>query len=243
MVHAFFDPAQTAAFNEAALKRDSDFEIRYFGLHGLGDMARMMLAAGGAKFTTINPENWAEEKPKAPFGVMPLLKETTSDGKVIQISESSAIDRYIAKKFGFLGDNAFEENLVNTFVSNDQSLQDQIFVKYLRIKDVEEKAEAKKLLVENSVAPWIKNHEQHLQANGANGHYVGNKTTMADFKTAMMVRMVQGIIGEDIISQKKTPALLKVKTQVDNIPSLAAWRTTDEYKALAEKNFAILCYN
>ncbi|KAG0205953.1 hypothetical protein BGX28_002547, partial [Mortierella sp. GBA30] len=81
MVHAYFDPAQAAAFNEAALKRDSQFEVRYFGFHGLGDMARTMLAAGGAKFTNFNPDNWPEEKPKAPFGVMPLLKETTSDGK------------------------------------------------------------------------------------------------------------------------------------------------------------------
>ncbi|KAF9288568.1 Glutathione S-transferase S1 [Mortierella alpina] len=239
MVHAFFDPAQAAAFNAAASKKDSQFEVRYFAIHGLGNISRVLLAASGAKFTSFDPENWPAVKPEAPFGVMPLLKETTSDGKVIQIAESDAIERYLSKKFGYAGDNIFEETVVNTFVSNDNDIQGKIFG-YLFIKDAEQKAEAKEKVFTGAVASWIKNHELHLQNNGANGHYVGNKFTLADFKTAQLIEIIQGLGGKDLISEKETPALFKVKATVDKIPSLAAWRATDEFKALAEKNNAML---
>ncbi|KAG0049902.1 hypothetical protein BGZ90_007201, partial [Linnemannia elongata] len=68
MVHAYFDPAQAAAFNALAAKKDSTFEIKYFDIHGLGGVSRTLLAISGNKFTSINPEDWASEKPLAPFG-------------------------------------------------------------------------------------------------------------------------------------------------------------------------------
>ncbi|KAF9962698.1 Glutathione S-transferase S1 [Mortierella alpina] len=239
MVHAFFDPAQAAAFNAAASKKDSQFEVRYFPLHGLGNITRMLLASSGAKFTNFNPEDWAALKPEAPFGVMPLLKETTSDGTVIQIAESDAIERYLSKKFGYYGDNIFEETLIDTFVSSDNDIMNKIFG-FIMLKDAEQKAEAKEKALQGPVANWVKNHELHLQNNGANGHYVGNKHTLADFKTAQLISIIQGFSGEDLISEKLTPALIKVRATVDKIPSLAAWRATDEWKAFADRNKAAL---
>ncbi|KAG9323298.1 hypothetical protein KVV02_002277 [Mortierella alpina] len=243
MVHAFFDPAQAAAFDAAASKKDSQFEVRYFALHGLGNLTRVLLASSGAKFkfTNVDPEDWPAVKPEAPFGVMPLLKETTSDGKVIQVAESDAIERYLAKRFGYSGDNLFEETVINTFVASDNDIMHRIFIP-IQVKDPEQKAEVKERIFTNDVANWIKNHELHLKNNGSNGHYVGNKHTLADFKTAQLIEMILGMSGQDLISEKLTPALFKVKAMVDKIPSLAAWRATDEFKVLAEKNKARLGY-
>lgn len=82
MVHAFFNPTQAATFNEVAPRKDSTFEVSYFGIHGLAHTVRTILAVSGAKFTSYVPEDWASEKPKKPFGVIPTLKETSVDGKV-----------------------------------------------------------------------------------------------------------------------------------------------------------------
>ncbi|KAF9347614.1 hypothetical protein BGX26_000912 [Mortierella sp. AD094] len=239
-VHPYFDPAQTAAFNELALKRDSTFEVRYFGLHGFGGIIRTILAANGAKVSNIVPADWAVEKPHAPFGVIPLLKETSADGKTtINVAESDAIERYLAKKFGMAGDNAFEETVINTYVNNLSALVQQIYMKYYSVKDPALKAEAKEQLLNGPIANWIKFNEQHLVANGSNGHFVGNKTTIADIKAAHMVDMIYGI-KDDAITEESAPALLKVKTTVDSIPSLKAWRATEEFKALSERNLALL---
>ncbi|KAF9429289.1 hypothetical protein BGZ76_001542, partial [Entomortierella beljakovae] len=92
-VHPYFDLAQAAAFSKLAPKRDSSFELRYFGLHGFGATCRALLAISGANVKNVVPADWAAEKPDAPFGVMPLLKEISADGKtIINIAESDAIE-------------------------------------------------------------------------------------------------------------------------------------------------------
>ncbi|KAF9198052.1 hypothetical protein BGZ49_001252, partial [Haplosporangium sp. Z 27] len=244
-VHPYFDPAQATAFNELATKRDSTFEVCYFGLHGFGVIPRMILAAAGANFTSRVPTDWAnEDKQHSPFGVMPLLKETSADGKTtIQVAESDAIERYLAKKFGFAGDNAFEENVINTYSSNTSALQLNIYYKTWTffVKDPVQNAENKAQLLNGLVAIWIKNHEQHLSANGSNGHYFGNKTTLADIKTAYVIGLIQHM-KPDLITEETYPALMKVKTTVDAIPSLKAWKETEEYRTFSKENLGFLGY-
>ncbi|KAF8985399.1 Glutathione S-transferase S1 [Entomortierella lignicola] len=243
-IHPYFEPSQAAAFNELAAKKDSTFEFRYFGLHGFGAPIRAILAINDAKFVNVVPgEKWATmEKALAPFGVMPLLKEISADGKtVINIAESEAIERYLTKKFGMAGDNAFEETVVDSFVCSTGALIVQIFLKYFTVKDPALKAAAKEQLVSETIATWIKLHEHHLVANGSNGHYVGNKTTHPDIKTAQLIDIINGV-QEGTITEESNPALWKVKTSVESIPGLKAWKATEEFKAQSELNLRTLGY-
>ncbi|KAF9997417.1 hypothetical protein BGZ80_010525 [Entomortierella chlamydospora] len=234
--HPYFDPAQAAAFNEIAIEKDSTFEFRYFPLHGYGAATRVILAASGAKFSNVVPTDWAAEKPHTPFGVMPLLREISADGKTtINIAESDAIERYLAEKFGMAGDNAFERTVVNSYVNNSNDLMHHIYMKFFTVKDPALKAEAKEQLLNGPIAVWIKYNEQHLAANGSNGHYIGDKITIADIKAAHMVEVIRGV-KEDAITDESAPALLKVKTTIDSIPSVKAWRATDEFKTFSERN-------
>ncbi|KAG0299676.1 Glutathione S-transferase S1 [Dissophora globulifera] len=244
MTHTTLDHSQAPVFEELGAKRDSTFVFKYFGLHGLGAIARMILSAANASFTNVIPTDWASEKSQAPFGVIPILTETSSDGsKTIQIAESEAIERYLAKKFGFAGDNVFEEVMVDTYSSNTKALMNQFSAKCFSVKDPELKKEGKAKLIAENIPTWIQYHERYLTQEGANGHYVGNKLTLADIKTVLAINMVQGISGEDLISQEKTPALWKVKSTFDSIPSVAAVMATEEYKSLSDRNFSILGYH
>ncbi|KAK3834391.1 MAG: hypothetical protein JOS17DRAFT_43478 [Linnemannia elongata] len=241
MVHAYFNPSQAAAVNALATKKDSTFEVTYFNFHGLGGVTRTLLAISGNKFTSVVPEDWTAEKPHTPFGVMPLLAEISADGKTtIRIAETGAIERYLARKFGLLGSDAFEEILVNTFVSNNHSLQWAIISKYFMVKDPEVKAANKESLITEKIAPWIKYHEEHLSTNGGNGHYVGNKISYADVTTDFVIGMIQGMTGEELVSKTKTPAIWAVREKLNKIESVAAWKQTEEFKAMDEKNFATL---
>ncbi|KAG0021313.1 hypothetical protein BGZ81_008943 [Podila clonocystis] len=236
MVHAFFNPAQAATFNEVAPRKDSTFEVSYFGIHGLAHTVRTILAVSGAKFTSYVPEDWASEKPKKPFGVMPTLKETSVDGKVIEVAECDAIARYLARKFGYLGTNVFEETVINEFVASSNSAANSIFGKYFAAKDPEAKAEVKSKLLNDTVEPWIRYHEQHLADNGSNGHYVGSALSLADISTASLISIINGLFGADTITEEKTPALLKVQTSVVSTPSFIAWTQTESFKTLAAAN-------
>ncbi|KAG0026654.1 hypothetical protein BGZ82_009373 [Podila clonocystis] len=236
MVHAFFNPAQAATFNEVAPRKDSTFEVSYFGIHGLAHTVRTVLAVSGAKFTSYVPEDWASEKPNKPFGVMPTLKETSVDGKVIEIAEGDAIARYLARKFGYMGTNAFEETVINEFVSSTNSAANSIFGKYFGAKDPEAKAEIKSKLLTDTIQPWMRYHEQHLADNGSNGHYVGSALSLADISAAVLISIINGLFGADTITEEKNPALLKVQTTVVSTPSYIAWTQTESFKTLAAAN-------
>ncbi|KPJ10578.1 Glutathione S-transferase 2 [Papilio machaon] len=82
--------------------------VTYFNVKGLGEGIRMLLAYGGQEFEDIrvDKEQWAELKPKTPFGQMPLLE---IDGK--QYAQCIAICRYLGRKYGLAG-NTLEEDLL-----------------------------------------------------------------------------------------------------------------------------------
>ncbi|KAF9374134.1 hypothetical protein BGX21_004232 [Mortierella sp. AD011] len=202
MAHPLFDPAQAAAFNELALKRDSTFELRYFGLHGLVLTGRI------------------------------IVVKTSAGGKItINVAESDTIDRYLAKKFGMAGDNAFEKTVINSYLNNPIGMILKIYLKVFAVRDPALKAEAKEQLLNGPIPTWIKFFEQHLAENGSNG---GNKITLPDIKTDII-----NVIKEGTITKESHPSLMKVKTTLDLIPALKAWRATDEYKAFSEFNLLI----
>ncbi|KAK3806559.1 MAG: hypothetical protein JOS17DRAFT_767553 [Linnemannia elongata] len=247
VAHPFFEPAQADAFNALADKTDSSFEIRYFHLHGQGGLARTIIVIGTnghSRLTNVHEGDWPEYKPTTPFGVMPLLTETSADGKTkLQIAESDAIERYLSRKFGLFGNGtAFEEVLVNTFTNSTHCLIMSIFNSYGLIEDPAVRAKNKGPLISDSIAPWVKYHEKHLQANGANGHYVGNKVSLADVKTEYVISMIQGLSGEELISEEKTPAIWRVRQEMDKIEGVAKWKASEEYKSLGKENFDFLGY-
>ncbi|KAG0269595.1 hypothetical protein BGZ95_002010 [Linnemannia exigua] len=247
MVHPFFNPAQAAAFDALAPKTDSTFEVRYFHVHGQGGMSRTLIAigtGGHSRLTNVHEGDWPEHKPTTPFGVMPLLTETSADGKTkLQIAESDSIERYLARKFGLFGNgSAFEEVLVNTFANNTQALIMEIFNKFALVEDAEVKAANKGSLITDHIARWIKHHEEHLQANGANGHYVGNKVTLADVKTEYVISMILGVSGDELVSAEKTPAIWRIREEMDKVEGVAAWKASEEYKSLDKENFEFLAY-
>ena len=90
-----------------------------------------------------------------------------------------------------------------------------------------------------AVYNWVQYHEQHLAANGSNGHIVGDKLTLADIKIAKMIEITLALFP-DSLSKEAHPAILKVKETIDEVPNLKAWRATDDFKALTEKNMTAL---
>ncbi|VDM81296.1 unnamed protein product [Strongylus vulgaris] len=87
------------------------YKLTYFDGRGLGECARQLFALADQKYEDIRVthETFPALKPKLPFGQLPLLDE---DGK--ELAQSNAINRYLAKKFGFAGKTPFEEALVDS---------------------------------------------------------------------------------------------------------------------------------
>merc|ERR1711860_489690 len=98
-------------FNNFTIKMSKGaYKLTYFDGKGRGEVARLLFAAGGAKFEDkrIKFEDWPALKPKTPLGTLPILEV---DGK--SLSQSYAINRFLARKFGLSGKNDWDEGRVN----------------------------------------------------------------------------------------------------------------------------------
>ncbi|KAF9550265.1 hypothetical protein EC957_001172 [Mortierella hygrophila] len=209
------------------------FRLLYFPVEAQGQTSRDLLTYGGANWEGVYPQNWLEEKGKTPFGFVPVLYINKGDKQVV-ISETHAVENYLAKHFGLMGDNEYEETLIRAFHCSSTTL----FINF-QTAVVWNMAEVREKALENfkanKLAHWVKTHERHLMDNGNNGHYLGNKMSLADIRTANLIKHLsfQPWATElmDIISQ--APALLKLMDTVENDPKMRQWKNSDEAKKLA----------
>ncbi|KAF9434300.1 hypothetical protein BGZ76_008241 [Entomortierella beljakovae] len=207
------------------------FRIFYFPIEGLGQTARDILAFGGAKWESVFPEKWATEKDKTPFGCLPVLF-INKGGKEVHISEVSVIDSYLANHFGLLGDNLYEESLIKAFHSSSMTLIATFSTSVAwNVPEAQEKAFGYFKMA--TLPNWIKTHERHLVDNGSNGHYIGDKLSLADIKTSNAIdHLAHQPNGKEMIEMiRASPSIWKVKETVD--AKLAKWRACEDFKKLA----------
>ncbi|KAF6023678.1 hypothetical protein EB796_018016 [Bugula neritina] len=81
------------------------YKLTYFDVRGRGEAARLMFALAKQDFEDQRIQGGlATVKSTTPQGFLPVLE--TNEGK---ISQTTAINTYIAEKFGFMPDTAYEK--------------------------------------------------------------------------------------------------------------------------------------
>ncbi|KAF9205992.1 hypothetical protein BGZ49_003184 [Haplosporangium sp. Z 27] len=226
--------AASKVLSEAIKSSNSTYKLLYFELHGRGEMARILFSYGGVKWEEL-PSNWATQKSQTPFQCVPVIYETTSDGTVLQIGETSVIERYLAKKFNLLGQNEWEQLQIEQFQNSTESSQLMYQSQVLKA-DIEKRVENTNTYYKQVVEKFINVHENHLENNGSNGFYVGDSLSLADIKTAVYMNRLLLLkdkkIQEVPFSADKSPNLWKLRENVNSNPSIAAWRSSQRYKDL-----------
>ncbi|KAG0373372.1 Glutathione S-transferase S1 [Mortierella sp. AD032] len=209
----------------------ASYKLEYFDVSSVGAVPRDILSFGDAQWEDLVLTNWPAEI-KSPSGLFPVLYIKTADGREIRLVESFVIEHYLAKQFGLLGDNEWEELQIKTFHSSSLYLRERLTMRVTwNYKEVQEKA--LESFLKKDLPLWIETHTKHLKDNGSNGHYVGNKTSLADLQTANVIDHFKCLYKGDVIVQQiqqGSPEIWKVKETVDNEPRLQKWRQSDEYK-------------
>ncbi|KAF9173758.1 hypothetical protein BGX21_009378 [Mortierella sp. AD011] len=234
-----FSRESTSEFS-VALNKPESFKLMYWPINAVGATSREILAYGQAKWENLAPGNWQEEKLKTPFQVVPILYIRSQNGQDLVLSESSVIEQYLAKTFGLLGDNDYEEYLIKAFHSSSAAIQSH-FAQGVTWEGIEAaKTKHFEFFKSHTLKIWVETHEKHLSDNGNNGHYVGNKLSLADIRTACAIEHF-ALLPEapelmEIIN--KSEALLKVRETVAKDPKIATWRDSELYKKLSHGSIA-----
>ncbi|KAG0082697.1 hypothetical protein BGZ92_011480 [Podila epicladia] len=217
--------------SKALASTSNHYKLEYFFVSGVGAVPRDILAYSGADWEDKEITNWPAEK-NSPFGVYPILHIHTPDGKHLRLCESIVVEHFLAKKFDLLGDNEWDEQQIKMFHSSSLYLRERLFMRVTwNYKEVIDKAFDK--FMSDELPLWIETHTKHLKDNGSNGHYIGNRLSVADIQTANNIDHMQFIKGGDKILEmikSKSPEIWKVKETVDSEPRLQKWRQSEGYQ-------------
>ncbi|KAG0215444.1 hypothetical protein BGX33_001185 [Mortierella sp. NVP41] len=239
MVHIDSTHFALDASNELAeaLAKPASFKLKYFPMLSNGATSRDLLAYGGVEWESLFPGDWNAEKSQTPFHLMPLLLVTGENGKTATLAESVVIEHYLAKKFGLLGSNEYEESVIKMLHSSTAAVQNA-FAGSVTWNAPDAKVKGLAFFNASTLPSWIETREKHLKANGNNGYYVGNKLSLADIRTANAIEHFATQPESEALMAivNKSAALLKVCDTVNKHPKMVEWKSGKQYKAMYEGN-------
>ena len=155
------------------------FKLTYFNFRGRAEIIRMIFVAANQPFQDerIEPANWPAFKSQTPFGQMPVLEITTDNGNVIQLAQTMAIARHLARQFRLAGSNELEETFADMYAEQVHDLFSE-YAKIAREKDVEKKQELQEKMQRETLPANLAKIEARLADN--RGHLAGCGITYAD---------------------------------------------------------------
>ncbi|KAI8867668.1 hypothetical protein GQ42DRAFT_113102, partial [Ramicandelaber brevisporus] len=204
------------------------YEVHYLDVVGLGEPCRAILSYGGADWRPVDipAAEFASGgfKDQMPYGVVPVLREfdpATGD-LVFEAGESTVIERYLAAKFGLMGDSEREAALIHAVrIHHGAMVSDHLNnVFFNRHKPGHDERVAK---CRDAAAYLIKYHTRMLERNGGNGFYVGSKLSLADIALFMVVEIADEFGLPELFAPESAPLLHKVVASVKSEPRLQAY--------------------
>lgn len=201
----------------------TQYKLIYFNSRGAAELSRLLFKVAGVEFEDerIEREKWESRKPEMPLGALPVL-----DVDGYKVTQSAAIARYLARKFGLLGANDIEELKVNELHEVCAEIIQREVMKFFYEQDATKKAELAKVFVEGPIQKYFDFFEMRLkQNNDGAGFFVGDKVTLADLAVYITLTMIDEFmktLGADtkLSSRKLITSLID---RVEAVPNIAKW--------------------
>lgn len=192
------------------------YKLTYFNSRGLAEVARMLFAVADQDYEDyrLKEGEWDTLKSKSPSGQAPVLE---ADGQTL--SQSKAIGRYLAEKFGLAGKTDWDKAKADMIVDCVEDMIKHLAAIHFETNETE-KAEKKKKYQEEQMPTCLANFEKFLDASGT-GFFVGDEMTWADitFSHGVTFPSIAGIT----VDWGKYPKCKALKDKVEAQPKIAAW--------------------
>ena len=220
------------------LAAPANLELKYFDGRGVVETSRVILALAEAEYTDtrfeIAPGSFdAPEFKKAKesgdldanLGRAPLL---VVDGA--PIGQSKAIERFLAKKFGFMGDSEIEAAQIDCIAEHCRDIKDaqakKGFSMFTRDKTDEEKAELKKEWYETDMPAMMEKLEKAVAlTSGKSGYAVGEKITYADIAIFSLIKdpMIKSEQEACVKAAENCALLLTIADKIASESNVSKW--------------------
>eukprot|EP01120_Amphizonella_sp_Union-15-10_P011794 TRINITY_DN509_c0_g1_i8.p1 TRINITY_DN509_c0_g1~~TRINITY_DN509_c0_g1_i8.p1 ORF type:complete len:215 (-),score=50.57 TRINITY_DN509_c0_g1_i8:76-720(-) len=169
---------------------EATYKLHYFNLRARGELSRLIFAYANKHFEDVrySAPNFGITEGKdlatvkasglLPFGQVPVL-EVTTGGKTHVISQSHAIERYLAREFGLYGSSNLEaariDEILEALVDVGNSFAQQVWT-----KPREEQAEALKKFVSETLPKTATVIDKFAGEHSDSAFCCGKTLTLAD---------------------------------------------------------------
>jgi len=224
-----------------ALAAPPNLELKYFGARGAAETARIILALANKEYkdtrfeitpgTMSAPEFLAAKESgdlDMNLGRAPLL---LVDGK--PLGQSKAIERYLAKTFGLMGESDFEAAQIDCIAEHCRDVKDaqmkKGFSAFNREKNEEEKAKARKEWFEIDMPTMLDKIEKSIKMTSAKeGYAVGDKNSYADVAIFSLLRdcTMQSDQDETLKAAGGCKLLMAIADRIASDENVSKWIQT-----------------
>ncbi|XP_047108255.1 glutathione S-transferase-like [Schistocerca piceifrons] len=191
------------------------YKLFYFPIRVIAEPIRFILAYVGAEYEDIRVEwaDWPSLKPDTPYGTLPVLEV---DGK--KLGQSIPICRYLAKQYGLLAENDWDNAQIDAAVDAIDDLRWSIKEFFFETNESRKKNLKEKLIKETVPFHYAK-LEAMVKNNG--GYLAGGKLTWGDLYFTTMQELFDHDLEFEIT--RDYPHLATLRNKVVNIPSIKSW--------------------
>lgn len=194
------------------------YKVTYFPVKALAEPIRLILSYAGQEFEDdrFDREDWPTKiKPTMPFGQVPVLEV---DGK--RINQSLAICRYLAKQYGLVGKDDWENLEIDSTVDTINDIRAKIAgFFYEDDANAEAKAKKKEVTLKETVPFYFERLDAQVKKN--NGYFVGGKLTWAEFVFVGILDYLNFMAGYKIVDKYEN--LKSLNEKVLALPKIKEW--------------------
>lgn len=214
-------------------------QLKYFDIKGAAETCRVLLALGGEDYTdtryqmdptTFQSPQFLQDKSsgalrmnlnRAPVLIIP------PSGHVI--GQSKAMERYIARRCGLMGQTSDEEAIIDCIAEHCRDVKDAAmrkrFSKFVNDKTDEEKALDRSQWFTEDMPLLLSKIEQSVtEISTRNGYTLGNEPTYADVTIWALLRDCSDTdLDDTTMAAAKCKVLNAIADQIASHPGVAKW--------------------
>lgn len=224
------------------IQKDADFTLGYWGIRGLGQPIRFLLVCAEVSFTEVRlgvlqdgtllskeeeDEDWANVRStlNMPFPNLPYLIDSRGSS-TIELSQSNAILRYLARSLDFYGDSETERTEIDVLQDQAYDFRNEIIKTAYTLG--EEYTDVFEDFNTRTIPRYLNSFEQYLAGREQNRFFVGSRLSLVDFVLYELFWQMTLMVPNSITASNR-PVLSAFVSVFEEITEIAAYRKSVNY--------------
>ncbi len=215
-------------------------ELGYWAIRGLAQPIRFLLAYAEVPVTEVrlgvNQDgslvadeslDWASHKATldVSFPNLPYLIDSSGSTQV-RLTQSNAVIRYLARRFGFYGDTESDRISIDVLQEEAYDFRNQI-VKAAYTLGAEYPAAFDEFTA-SAVPRYLDGFERYLSDRGTSTHFAGSRISLVDFILYELIWQTSVMVPGSI-TETHRPGLFAFIEAFARNPKIAAYMARDDY--------------